>query len=75
MRLYFNRVRNILYEITVALLGLLLGQYFVMSRITFVATGAYTHEPKGSTEFQADLSYNFEADKEISDLCYRGSGN
>jgi Uma2 family endonuclease len=58
-----------LHEMTVALLGLLLGQFFVMNRIAFVATGAYTQELRGSTEFQADLSYNFDIEKEISDLC------
>jgi len=58
-----------LHEMTVALLGLLLGQFFVLKRIAFVATGAYTQELRGSTEFQADLSYNFELEKEISDLC------
>jgi Uma2 family endonuclease len=67
-----------LHEMTVALLGLLLGQFFVLKRIAFVATGAYTQELKGSTEFQADLSYNFGLEKEVSDLCIEGvvtSGN
>lgn len=59
-----------LHEMTVALLGLLLGQFFVLKRIiTFVSTGSYTQELKGITEFQADLSYNFGIEKEVSDLC------
>ena len=58
-----------LHEMICALLGLLLGQYFVRKRIYFVATGAYTQELIDITEFQADLSYNFGAAKEISDLC------
>jgi len=58
-----------LHEMICALLGLLLGQYFVRKRIYFVATGACTQELIDITEFQADLSYNFGAAKEISDLC------
>jgi Uma2 family endonuclease len=58
-----------LHEKITALLGLLLGMYFGLKRISFVATGAYTQQLKGSTEFQADLSYNFETEKDISDLC------
>jgi len=57
------------HEKITALLGLLLGMYFGLKRIRFVATGAYTQELKGSTEFQADLSYNFGAEKDVSDLC------
>jgi len=40
-----------LHEMTVALLGLLLGQFFILKRVAFIATGAYTQELKGSTEF------------------------
>ncbi len=71
---YCERVLEIvgigrLHEKITALLGLLLGMYFGLKRISFVATGAYTQQLKGSTEFQADLSYNFETEKDISDLC------
>jgi len=58
-----------LHEKITALLGLLLGLYFGLKRIGFVATGAYTQELRGSTEFQADLSYNIGTEKDISDLC------
>jgi len=58
-----------LHEKVTALLGLLLGIYFGIKRISFIATGSYTQELRGSTEFQADLSYNFDIEKEISDLC------
>jgi Uma2 family endonuclease len=58
-----------LHEKICVLLTLLLGQYFVLKRIAFVATGAYTQELTGKAEFQADLSYNFGTEKEISDLC------
>ncbi len=58
-----------LHEKITALLGLLLGMYFGLKRINFLATGAYTQQLKGRTEFQADLSYNFGTEKDISDLC------
>ena len=58
-----------LHEMICALLGLLLGRYFMLKRIRFVATGAYTQELQDATEFQADLSYNFDIEKDISDLC------
>jgi Uma2 family endonuclease len=58
-----------LHEMICALLGLLLGRYFMLKRIRFVATGAYTQELQDITEFQADLSYNFDTEKDISDLC------
>jgi Uma2 family endonuclease len=58
-----------LHEKICVLLTLLLGQYFILKRIVFVATGAYTQELSGRTEFQADLSYNFGTEKNISDLC------
>jgi Uma2 family endonuclease len=58
-----------LHEMTCALLGLLLGRYFMLKRIRFVATGAYTQELQDTTEFQSDLSYNFDIEKDISDLC------
>ncbi len=34
-----------------------------------MSTGSYTQSLKGCIEFQADLSYNFDREKEISDLC------
>lgn len=58
-----------LHEMICALLGLLLGRYFMLKRIQFVATGSYTQELQDITEFQADLSYNFDTEKDISDLC------
>jgi Uma2 family endonuclease len=63
-----------LHEMICTLLVMLLGQYFMLKRIRFTSTGAYTQSVRGLTEFQADLSYNFDAldidrEKEISDLC------
>ena len=59
-----------LHEMICTLLGMLLGQYFMLKRIRFVSTGAaYTQSLQGRTKFQADLSYNFDIEKEISDLC------
>lgn len=57
------------HEMTRTLLCALLGQYFTLKRIRFVSTGAYTQSLQGRTKFQADLSYNFGTEKEISDLC------
>ncbi|WP_223805704.1 Uma2 family endonuclease [Pseudanabaena sp. UWO310] len=56
-------------EMIRTLLGALLGQYFMIKHIWFVSTGAYTQSLQGRTNFQADLSYNFDTEKEISDLC------
>ncbi len=58
-----------LHEMICTLLGMLLGQYFMLKRIRFISTGACTQSVKGRTEFQADLSYNFDSEKEISDFC------
>ena len=58
-----------LHEMICTLLGALLISYFTLKRIRFVSTGSYTQSLKGITEFQADLSYNFDTEKEISDLC------
>jgi Uma2 family endonuclease len=58
-----------LHEMICTLLGAYLISYFAFKRIAFVSTGAYTQELRGSTEFQADLSYNFDVEKEVSDLC------
>jgi len=58
-----------LHETICTLLGAYLIFYFALKRIAFISIGAYTQELRGSTEFQADLSYNFDLKKEISDLC------
>lgn len=57
------------HQMICTLLGMILGQYFMLKRIRFVSTGSYTQSVKGRTEFQADLSYNFDTEKEVSDLC------
>jgi Uma2 family endonuclease len=57
------------HEMICAMLGMMLGQYFLLKRIAFMPTGAYTKSVGGKTEFQADLSFNFETEKDISDLC------
>ena len=57
------------HEKICVLLTLLLGQYFLMKRIRFVATGAYTQKIEPKVEYQADLSYCFDIEKEVSDLC------
>ncbi len=57
------------HEFICSLLGLLLGLYFMHKRIRFFPSGAYTQTVEGQTEFQADLSYSFDADKDVPDLC------
>ena len=57
------------HEKICVLLTLLLGQYFLMNRIRFIATGAYTQKIEPKVEYQADLSYCFDTEKEVSDLC------
>jgi len=57
------------HELIWAMLTGLLLTYFSIKRITFIPTGAYTQSVGGKTEFQADLSFNFETEKDISDLC------
>ena len=57
------------HEKICVLLTLLLGQYFLMKRIRFIATGAYTQKIEPKVEYQADLSYCFDTEKEVSDLC------
>jgi Uma2 family endonuclease len=47
------------HEMISSLLGLLLGYYFVLKRIRFTSTGAYTQKIEPSLEFQADLSFAF----------------
>ncbi|MGA1283425.1 MAG: Uma2 family endonuclease, partial [Prochlorothrix sp.] len=61
-----------LHEMISSLLGLLLGQYFLLKQIPFLATGTYNQKVEGMTGFQPDLSYCFGEDaaqKEIPDLC------
>jgi Uma2 family endonuclease len=60
---------GILHETVCTLLGMLLGQYFMMRRIDFISTGSYSQIVEPSTEFQADLSYAFSSDRESTDLC------
>ncbi len=60
---------GLLHEKICVLLTLLLGQYFLMNRIRFIATGAYTQKIEPKVEYQADLSYCFNTEKEVSDLC------
>jgi Uma2 family endonuclease len=57
------------HELICAMLTGLLLTYFSIKRIAFIPTGAYTQSVGGKTEFQADLSFNFETEKDISDLC------
>jgi len=57
------------HEKICVLLTLLLGQYFLMKRIRFIATGAYTQKVEPDVEYQTDLSYCFDIEKEVSDLC------
>jgi len=57
------------HEKICSLLAALLIFYFVSNRIRFVATGAYTQKIEPKVEYQADLSYCFNTEKEVSDLC------
>ena len=57
------------HQMLCTLLGAMLGQYLMLNRIRFVSTGSYTQSVKDFAEFQADLSYNFDTEKEVSDLC------
>ncbi len=57
------------HEMISSLLGLLLGYYFVLKRIRFTSTGAYTQKIEPSVEFQADLSFAFGNDPIKTDLC------
>lgn len=60
---------GLLHEMITALLGLLLGQYFVMKRMQFTSTGAYTQTIAPKLEFQSDLSFAFGCDPKVTDLC------
>ena len=60
---------GLLHEMTSILMGLLLGQYFLMKRMRFTGTGAYTQTIEPKLEFQADLSFIFGDNPELTDLC------
>jgi Uma2 family endonuclease len=60
---------GLLHEMITALLGLLLGQYFVIKRMRFTSTGAYTQSIATKLEFQSDLSFAFGSDPKVTDLC------
>ncbi len=60
---------GLLHEMISSLLGILLGYYFVIKRIRFTATGAYTQTVEPNLEFQADLSFAFGNDPKQTDLC------
>jgi Uma2 family endonuclease len=51
------------------LLGALLNYYFLVKRIRFTGTGAYTQTIEPKLEFQADLSFAFGDNPELTDLC------
>jgi len=57
------------HELICNLLGYLLVAYFVHKRINFFPSGAYSQKVEGITEFQSDLSYSFDTDKDVPDLC------
>ena len=60
---------GLLHEMITALLGLLLGQYFVIKRMRFTSTGAYTQSIDTKLEFQSDLSFAFGSDPKVTELC------
>ena len=60
---------GLLHEMTSILMGLFLGQYFLMKRMRFTGTGAYTQTIEPKLEFQADLSFIFGDNPELTDLC------
>jgi Uma2 family endonuclease len=43
--------------------------FFLHKQIQFFPSGAYTQRVEGLTEFQSDLSYSFDTDKDVPDLC------
>ena len=57
------------HEVIKCLIGLLLGQYFVEQGIEFFPSGSFSQVIPKIVEYQADLSYCFETDKPIPDLC------
>lgn len=56
------------HEAIRCLIGLLLGQFFLDKGIEFFPSGSYSQIVEGVTEYQADLSYCFDTDKDIPDL-------
>jgi Uma2 family endonuclease len=60
---------GLLHEMICTFLGALLIQYFMTKRICFTSTGAYSQMIEPKLEFQADLSYSFSGNPEITDLC------
>ena len=57
------------HELITSLMGLLLGQYFLEQGIEFFPSGSFSQILPGIVEYQADLSYCFETDKDRPDLC------
>ena len=60
---------GLLHEMVSTLLGALLNYYFLVKRIRFTGTGAYTQTIEPKLEFQADLSFAFGDNPELTDLC------
>jgi Uma2 family endonuclease len=56
------------HEAVRCLLALLLGAYFEQMGIEFFPSGSYSQVVEGITEYQADLSYCLETDKQVPDL-------
>lgn len=57
------------HEALRCLLALLLGAYFEELGIEFFPSGSYSQVVENVTEYQADLSYCLETDKDVPDLC------
>ncbi|APB32320.1 protein of unknown function DUF820 [Gloeomargarita lithophora Alchichica-D10] len=57
------------HEFICHFLNYLLISYFVHQRIRFFPSGAYFQILEGVTEYQSDLSYSFDSDKDVPDLC------
>ncbi len=57
------------HEFICHFMGMLLGLYFLHKRIRFFPSGAYSQQVEGVTEYQSDLSYSFDTDKDVPDLC------
>jgi Uma2 family endonuclease len=60
---------GLLHEMISTLLGYLLARYFLLKRIRFTSTGTYSQIIEPKVEFQADLSFSFGINPEITDLC------
>jgi Uma2 family endonuclease len=57
------------HEALRCLLALLLGAYFEELGIEFFPSGSYSQVVEGVAEYQADLSYCLETDRDVPDLC------